>query len=146
MKTFSQKPSQVSRIWYQIDATDVPMGRIATVAASLLIGKGKPTVTSHVDGGDYVVITNADQFKITGSKETKKMYHRHSGFPGGLTSRRLADISNETALRAAIRGMLPVNKLRDGRLERLKIYAGPEHSHAAQKPVTYELKNEKDKK
>lgn len=139
MKTYSQKPSEVKRLWYVLDANTVPMGRISTVAANLLIGKGKPTVTSHIDGGDFVIIVNASTMKLTGAKKDNKLYHRHSGFPGGLTTRKFKDVSNEEALRMAIRGMLPVNKLRDGRLNRLKIYEGPDHAHSAQKPTTYAL-------
>lgn len=143
MKTYSQKPAEVSRKWYLIDATGVPLGRIATTAASLLIGKGKPTVTSHVDGGDYVIIINVDDMTVTGNKLADKDYHRHSGYPGGLHSRKLSDLEMTDALGKAIRGMLPVNKLRDGRLARLKIYAGAEHKHTAQTPENYEIKRSK---
>lgn len=143
MKTYSQKPSEITRKWHLIDATEASMGRIATVAASLLLGKGKPTITPHMDGGDYIVIINADQMPVTGGKEDKKIYHNHSGYPGGLRSRALKDIENTEALYKAIRGMLPVNKLREGRLARLKIFAGAEHNHTAQQPENFSLKGKK---
>jgi len=140
MKTYSQKPAEVTRKWYVLDASQASMGRLATVAASLLIGKGKPTVTAHVDGGDYVIVINASQLVVTGRKASDKMYHNHSGYPGGLRSRSLAEVKPTEALYTAIRGMLPVNKLRDGRLARLKIYSDDQHNHNAQKPEVYELK------
>ena len=143
MKTFSMKPADVTRTWYVLDASELPLGRIATRAASLLIGKAKPTVTAHVDGGDYVIITNSDNLKVTGNKLIGKKYYRHSGFPGGLReaslTEKLAKDSTEVIVQA-VRGMLPVNKLRDGRLQRLKVYAGPEHQHDAQKPQVISLK------
>lgn len=139
MRTYSQKPSEVTRKWHLLDASETSMGRLATVAARLLIGKDKPTVTSHIDGGDYVIIINAADTLVTGNKAEKKLYHRHSGFPGGLKTRTLNEIEPKEALYKAIRGMLPVNKLRDGRLSRLKIYDGSEHSHTGQQPVPYPL-------
>lgn len=139
MKTYSQKPSEITRKWHLIDATGVSMGRVSTVAASLLLGKGKPTISDHMDGGDFVVIVNADKMKITGGKETKKEYHNHSGFPGGLRTRKLGELSSNEALTKSIRGMLPVNKLREARLSRLKIFAGSDHNHTAQQPVAYSL-------
>lgn len=145
-KTYSAKSTDVVRKWYVIDASTAPIGRIATEAASLLIGKGKPMVTAHVDCGDFVVITNTDQLVATGNKMEGKMYYRHSGFPGGLKTAALKDImakDSTYALTKAIRGMLPVNKLRDGRLARLKVYAGAEHNHAAQKPEAYTVKDAK---
>jgi large subunit ribosomal protein L13 len=143
MKTYSQKPADVRRAWYLIDATDIPFGRIATTAAGLLIGKGKPQFTSHVDGGDYVVIINAEKMKITGNKESGKLYHYHSGFPGGLRTQKIADIGHAAALEEAVRGMLPHNKLQDGRLARLKVYAGAEHNHTAQQPQQIAVKGVK---
>lgn len=143
VKTFSQKPADVTRKWYVIDASTAPIGRIATEAASLLIGKGKPTVTSHVDGGDFVVIINTDQLVATGNKMEGKMYYKHSGYPGGLKTASLKDVMAKDStlpLTKAIRGMLPVNKLRDGRLARLKVYAGNEHNHAAQAPEVFTVK------
>lgn len=146
MKTYSAKPSEVTRKWYVIDASDTTLGRVATQAASLLIGKGKPMVTSHIDCGDFVIVINTDKLVVTGAKMTDKMYYRHSGYPGGLTETQLKDVIIKDSTRAiydAVRGMLPVNKLRDGRLARLKLYAGAEHNHAAQKPETLSLKGAK---
>ncbi|HVX58767.1 MAG TPA: 50S ribosomal protein L13 [Candidatus Saccharimonadales bacterium] len=140
MKTYSQKPAEVTRKWYILDASQASLGRVATVAASLLIGKGKPTVTAHTDGGDYVVIINADNLVVTGKKIEDKIYYNHSGFPGGLRERQLRDVASTEALTTAVRGMLPVNKLRDGRLARLKVYGGAEHNHNAQTPEVYDLK------
>lgn len=146
MKTYSAKPSDITRTWHVIDASEAPLGRIATVAASLLIGKGKPAFTSHIDCGDFVVVINTDKLVVTGNKLEDKKYYRHSGYPGGLTETQLKDVvaSDSTkAVYAAVRGMLPVNKLRDCRLARLKLYGGAEHNHAAQKPVTLNLKGAK---
>ncbi len=145
MKTYSQKPSEISRAWYVIDATDISMGRVSTVAASLLIGKGKPTVTDHMDGGDYVIVINTDNMKFTGNKKDQKLYQNHSGFPGGLRTRTLGDITTTEALTKSIRGMLPVNKLRDARLARLKVYTGNEHNHAPQQPKNYPITKTGDK-
>ncbi len=146
MKTYSAKPSDVTRKWYVIDASEVTLGRVATQVASLLIGKGKPMVTSHIDCGDFVIVINTDKLVVTGAKMTDKMYYRHSGYPGGLTETQLKDVIIKDSTRAihdAVRGMLPVNKLRDGRLARLKLYKGAEHNHAAQKPETLSLKGAK---
>ena len=146
MKTYSAKPSEVTRTWYVIDASDAPLGRIATQVATLLTGKGKSMFTHHIDCGDYVIITNAKNLQVTGKKLEQKMYYRHSGYPGGLkelTLQEKMDRDPTEVLLHAIRGMLPVNKLRDGRLERLKIYADGEHKHEAQKPVTISMKEGK---
>ncbi len=139
MKTFSQKPAEVSRKWYVIDASSAPLGRVATAAAALLIGKGKPSLTAHVDGGDFVVIINADNLVATGNKKEDKIYHNYSGYPSGLRSRKLKDTPATEAMHKAVRGMLPVNKLRSGRLQRLKIYGGAEHNHTAQAPEVFEI-------
>lgn len=139
MKTYSAKPSDVTRTWYVVDASEASLGRVATQVAKLLIGKDKPMFTKHIDCGDYVVIINADKIKVTGNKMEDKMYYRHSGFPGGLKEATLNEKMTKDptfAITHAIRGMLPVNKLRDERLKRLKVYAGSEHNHEAQKPVT----------
>ncbi len=146
MPTYSAKPSDVTRKWYVIDASETTLGRVATQVATLLTGKGKPMFTQHIDCGDFVVVVNADKLQVTGGKEEKKMYYNHSGFPGGLRERQLKDLmSNDSTevIFKAVRGMLPANKLRDGRLKRLKIYAGAEHEHAAQKPETLSLKGAK---
>ncbi len=144
-KTFSAKPSDVTRKWYVIDASEAPLGRVATKAATLLTGKEKPMFTKHIDTGDFVVIVNAAGTVVTGKKATDKMYYRHSNYPGGLTELTFTEVMAKDptkALHHAIRGMLPVNKLRDERLKRLKIYAGPEHNHEAQKPVAISVKKE----
>src|SRR3954470_20313953 len=119
MKTFSAKPSDVTREWYVVDATDATLGRIATQVATLLTGKAKPQFTKHIDCGDFVVVINAADLKVTGSKLTTKKYYHHSGFPGGLRERTLQeqlDRDPTKVIEHAIRGMLPVNKLRDARL------------------------------
>lgn len=146
MKTYSAKPSDVTRTWYVIDASEAPLGRVATKVATLLTGKEKPMFTHHIDTGDYVVVVNADKLVVTGDKTTKKMYYHHSHYPGGLKEATLAEKMEKDpthVLIHAIRGMLPVNKLRDGRLARLKVYAGAEHNHEAQKPVSISLKGSK---
>lgn len=146
MKTYSAKPTEVTRAWYVIDASEAPLGRVSTKAATLLTGKEKPMFTHHIDCGDYVVIINAEKLIVTGSKMTQKMYYHHSHYPGGLKEATLAEkmVKDPThALEHAIRGMLPVNKLRDGRLARLKVYAGSEHNHEAQKPVSISVKGTK---
>ena len=141
-KTFSQKTADVSREWFLVDASELPLGRIATIIADKLIGKSKPTYTPHVDGGDYVVVVNAEKVVVTGNKETAKIYYRHSGFPGGIKDATLAEVREkapEKIIENAVRGMLPKNKLSDARMERLKVYAGAEHAHAAQKPKKVEV-------
>ncbi|PID31939.1 50S ribosomal protein L13 [Candidatus Saccharibacteria bacterium] len=146
MKTYSAKPTDVTRKWYVLDASEAPLGRVATVAASLLTGKGKPQFTHHIDCGDYVIVINADQLVTTGKKLEDKMYYRYSGYPGGLSETTLkAQMEKDSteAVTKAIRGMLPVNKLRAGRLDRLKVYAGSEHTHEAQKPEVLSVKEAK---
>ena len=143
MNTYSAKPSDVTRKWYVIDAAEAPLGRVATKVATLLTGKGKPQLTQHIDCGDFVVIVNAANLKVTGNKMEEKMYYHHSGHPGGLKETKLKDIAPEKAIYEAVRGMLPVNKLRDPRLLRLKIYAGAEHQHEAQKPEAISVKGTK---
>lgn len=142
-KTFSQKPTEVSRRWILIDAASAPLGRVSTEIAKYLIGKYKPTYTPHVDGGDYVVVINAKDTVVTGDKETGKVYYRHSGFPGGIKDATLKEVREkfpERIIENAVKGMLPKNKLADDRMKRLKIYAGPEHNHAAQTPEKVEVK------
>lgn len=143
MKTYSAKPADVTRTWYVLDASEAPLGRVATQAAKLLIGKDKPIFTKHIDCGDYVIVINADKLVVTGKKLDDKMYYRHTGFPGGIKQRALKDViakDSTAAVFSAIRGMLPVNKLRAERINRLKIYAGAEHNHEAQKPVNVAIK------
>lgn len=142
MKTYSAKPSDVTRTWYVVDASQLPLGRLSTKVATLLTGKGKPQFTSHIDCGDYVIVTNAAQLVTTGTKLTDKKYYHHSLYPGGLSERSLAEQMTKDptlVIEKAVRGMLPVNKLRPQRLARLKIYAGNEHGHEAQKPVVLDL-------
>ena len=146
MKTYSAKPSDVTRKWYVVDASEAPLGRVATKVAKLLTGKDKPMFTHHIDTGDYVVIINAEKVTVTGTKMDNKMYYHHSGFPGGLkeaTMREKMEKDPSHAIMHAVRGMLPVNKLRDERLARLKIYAGAEHNHEAQKPELISVKEGK---
>lgn len=141
-KTYTQKPAEVSRKWVQLDASEAPLGRLATTAAKYLIGKYKPTYTAHVDGGDYVVITNAANLVVTGNKLTDKKYYHHSGFPGGIKERTLAEqlVKDPTkVIYDAVAGMLPKNKLQGDRLKRLKVFAGAEHNHTAQSPVKVEV-------
>lgn len=143
MKTYSLKPQDITRKWYVIDASQVPLGRLSTVAARLLIGKDKPSQSPHIDGGDFVIVINAGKLVVTGKKRTDKIYYRHSGFPGGLYQRTLEEQLNIDATKIiehSVRGMLPVNKLRDARLKRLKIHSGEEHNHNAQKPEALDLK------
>lgn len=146
MKTYSAKPSDVIRTWYVIDANELPLGRVATKVAELLTGKGKPMFSHHIDVGDYVIVINADNLVVTGKKIDDKMYYKHSNYPGGLTETNLKfelEKDSTKVIYKAVRGMLPVNKLRDGRLLRLKIYAGSEHTHAPQQPVILKLKEGK---
>lgn len=142
-KTYSQKPAEVTRKWYVVDANEAPLGRVATRVAGLLTGKGKPTYTPHVDGGDFVIVINASKLVVTGDKGGKKVYYRHTGHPGGIKETRLEQMKPEKAIEKAVRGMIPANKLRSGRLARLKVYADDQHNHAAQKPETISLKEGK---
>ena len=142
-KTFSQKTADVSREWFLVDASELPLGRIATIIADKLIGKSKPTYTPHVDGGDYVVVVNAEKVVVTGNKETAKIYYRHSGFPGGIKDATLAEVREkapEKIIENAVRGMLPKNKLQAERMARLRVFAGAEHAHTAQTPEKVEVK------
>ena len=143
MKTYSQKPSEVSRRWVLFDASELPLGRLATEIAKHLTGKYKPTYTPHVDGGDYVVVINAAQTVVTGDKETDKKYYRHTGFPGGIKDATLAEVRErfpDRIIENAVKGMLPKNKLQAERMKRLRIFAGAEHTHAAQTPEKVEVK------
>ena len=137
MKTYSQKSAEIKREWYLIDAKSLPLGKLAVVIAGKLMGKSKVTYTPHIDNGDYVVVINAKDLVVTGNKMTDKMYHRHSGFPGGLTSLKLEEVIEKDpsyAIKEAVKGMLPKNKLAADRLARLRVFDGAEHTHAAQNP------------
>jgi large subunit ribosomal protein L13 len=137
MKTYSPKASEIERAWWVVDATDTVLGRLAADVARVLRGKHKPTFAPHLDTGDFVIVVNASKVRLTGDKlETKKL-HRHSGYPGGLTSipySRLMNERPEVVVEKAIKGMLPRNRLGRAISGKLKVYAGPEHPHKAQKP------------
>ncbi|GAA1337115.1 50S ribosomal protein L13 [Kocuria palustris] len=142
VRTYTPKPGDVQRDWYVIDATDVVLGRLASHAAVLLRGKHKATYAPHVDTGDFVIVVNADKVALTGDKLQKKIAYRHSNHPGGLTATTYAELlakSPERAVEKAIKGMLPKNKLAAQQLSKLKVYAGPEHPHGANKPKTFEF-------
>ena len=146
MKTFSAKPLEVTRKWYLIDAEGATLGRLAVEAANILRGKNKPQYTPNVDTGDFVIVINADKITVTGNKETDKMYRSHSGYPGGFKEISFKDMMErvpERAIEKAVRGMLPHNTLGDEQFQKLKVYAGSEHPHAAQKPEIYNLKGDK---
>ena len=137
MKTYSQKSSEISREWWLIDASTLPLGKLAVVIADKLMGKSKVTYTPHIDNGDYVVVINAKNLKVTGNKMVDKKYYRHSGFPGGLTELKLEEVIEKNpavAISEAVKGMLPKNKLAADRLARLRVFNGAEHTHAAQNP------------
>jgi large subunit ribosomal protein L13 len=140
MKTYSAKPGEIQRDWYVVDAEGQTLGRLATQIADRLRGKAKPQFTPHVDTGDFVVVVNAEKIAVTGNKLDDKMYYRHSGYPGGLRSRPLREQLDRVpteVLRKAVRGMLPRNRLGRQQLTKLKIYAGPDHPHAAQEPKPF---------
>jgi large subunit ribosomal protein L13 len=142
MKTFSAKPAEVKRDWYIIDAEGKTLGRMATEIARRLRGKHKPEYTPHVDTGDYIIVVNAEKVKVTGAKATDKKYYRHTGYPGGLREMsfdKLIDHAPERVIQAAVKGMLPKNPLGRAMFRKLKVYAGPEHSHAAQQPKALEI-------
>lgn len=137
MKTYSAKASDIEQRWYVVDADGQTLGRLATRIADTLRGKGKADYTPHIDSGDFVVVVNAEKIAVTGKKLDEKMYYRHSGYPGGLRARSLReqlDRRPTEVLRSAVKGMLPRNRLARRQITKLKIYAGPEHPHAAQSP------------
>jgi large subunit ribosomal protein L13 len=143
MKTWNAKPGEVARRWYVVDADGQTLGRLATRIADVLRGKDKPQYTPHVDTGDFVVVVNAEKIAVTGKKLDEKLYYRHSGYPGGLKSRTLReqlDRRPTEVIRKAVKGMLPKNKLANRQITKLKVYAGPEHPHAAQAPEPLEVK------
>ncbi|MFG1926230.1 50S ribosomal protein L13 [Cryptosporangium sp. NPDC048952] len=142
MRTFSPKAGDVQRQWHVIDANDVVLGRLATHVAQLLRGKHKPIFAPHVDTGDFVIVVNASKVALTGNKRETKVAYRHSGYPGGLKRvgyNELLEMRPERAIELAVRGMLPKNKLGRQLLSKLKVYAGPEHPHSAQKPEPFEI-------
>ncbi len=142
MKTFSAKPQDVERKWFVVDAQGQTLGRLATRIATVLRGKHKPVYTPHVDCGDYVIVVNADKIHVTGQKLEQKTYYRHSGYPGGLRQvslRRQLQVHPDRVIEAAVRGMLPHNRLGRKMFKKLKVYAGPTHPHEAQQPKAMEL-------
>ena len=143
MKSFIAKPAEVERKWYVVDADGKTLGRLASEVASVLRGKNKPTFTPHVDCGDYVIVINAEKVAVTGKKRAEKIYKKHTGYPGGLreiTFDKLQQKKPEEIIRHAVKGMLPDGKLGRQMFKKLKVYAGPEHNHAAQKPEKLEIK------
>ena len=142
MKTYVATPTDRERNWYVVDAAGHNLGRLSTQIADTLRGKRKPTFTPHVDTGDFVVVINAEQITVTGNKLQEKRYYRHSGYPGGLKSRTLQEMLDrrpEEVIRIAVKGMLPKNRLARKQLTKLKVYAGPDHPHTAQKPAAFEI-------
>ena len=142
MRTYTPKPGEIERRWHVIDASDVVLGRLAAQAAILLRGKHKPTFAPHVDTGDFVIIINAGKVALTGSKREQKVAYRHSGYPGGLKAVGYTELLEKNPRRAveiAVRGMLPKNSLGRATLSKLKVFAGPDHPHSAQKPEPFEI-------
>ena len=143
MKTYSAKPLEVERKWYVIDAEGEILGRLATRIANILRGKNKPEYTPNVDTGDFVVVINAEKVRVTGNKETDKIYYHHTGYPGGLKSasfKQLMEKDATMALEKAVKGMLPKNRLGDDMYRNLYVYVGPDHPHQGQKPEVYTLR------
>ncbi len=141
-KTFSPKAADVTRVWHVVDATDLPLGRLASEVATLLRGKHKPTFAPHIDGGDFVIVVNAEKVAVTSGKSQSKIYYRHSGYPGGIKAESFESLRlrrPEAIIERAVRGMLPKNKLGRQMARKLKVYAGAEHPHAAQQPQPLEL-------
>jgi large subunit ribosomal protein L13 len=137
MSSFIQKPAEVERKWYVVDAEGKTLGRMASEVAAILRGKNKPTFTPHVDCGDYVIVINAEKVAVTGKKRQEKIYKRHTGYPGGLrelTFEQLMEKHPEEVVKHAVKGMMPTGKLGRQMYKKLKVYAGPEHKHEAQKP------------
>ena len=142
MKSFIAKPLEVERKWYVVDAEGKTLGRLASEVAMVLRGKRKPTYTPHVDCGDYVIVINAEKVEVTGKKRKEKIYKRHTGYPGGLretTFEQLLNKAPEEIIRHAVKGMMPNGKLGRQMFKKLKVYAGPEHNHAAQKPEPLDI-------
>jgi large subunit ribosomal protein L13 len=142
VRTYTPKPGDVQRDWYVVDATDVVLGRLASQVATLLRGKHKPTFAPHVDGGDFVIVINADKVALSGNKRETKLAYRHSGYPGGLRSVNYGELlekNPERAVEKAVRGMIPKTSLGTQQLGKLKVYRGAEHPHAAQQPKPFEI-------
>jgi len=142
VRTYNPKPGEVEQTWYVIDATDVVLGRLASQAATLLRGKNKAAFARHIDTGDFVIVVNAEKIALTGSKRETKMAYRHSGYPGGLRAIPVGELLDKHPTRViekAVAGMLPKTTLGRQQLKKLKVYAGPDHPHAAQQPQPYEL-------
>jgi large subunit ribosomal protein L13 len=143
-KTYVATPTDRQRDWYVVDAEGQTLGRLATWIADTLRGKLKPEYTPHIDTGDFVIVVNAEKIVVTGNKLADKRYYRHSGYPGGLRSRTLSEMLDrqpEEVIRKAVKGMLPRNRLARAQLRKLKVYAGPDHPHAAQQPKPLEIEN-----
>lgn len=140
--TYMAKPGQVERVWYVIDAEGQTLGRLAARVAAILRGKHKPEYTPHVDTGDFVIVVNAEKVNLTGNKLDKKIYYRHSGYPGGLretTARQMLQKHPERVIKRAVWGMLPSGPLARKQFKKLRVYAGPDHPHQAQKPIPLEF-------
>jgi large subunit ribosomal protein L13 len=143
MKTYVATPADRERNWLIVDASGQTLGRLATQIADTLRGKRKPTYTPHIDTGDFVIVVNAEKIAVTGNKRAHKLYHRHSGYPGGLRTRTLEQmlaLRPEEVIRLAVKGMMPRNRLARKQLTKLKVYAGPEHPHVAQQPAEMEVR------
>ncbi|MBG9989414.1 50S ribosomal protein L13 [Aerococcaceae bacterium DSM 111176] len=141
-QTYMAKQNEVERNWIVLDATDVPLGRLSTVVASILRGKNKPTYTPHIDTGDFVIVINAEKVALTGKKASDKMYHRHTGHPGGLKSMSAGEMRDrfpERLIELSVKGMLPDNRLGRKQFTKLNVYAGSEHNHAAQQPTVVDI-------
>ena len=140
MKTYSLKKEEAQRNWFVVDATDRVLGRVATKIADKIRGKDKPTFTPHTDGGDYVIVINAEKIKVTGSKFDNKIYYRHSLYPGGLKSQTFKELNKnnpERIIEEAVKGMLPKNKLGKSMIKKLKVFQGPSHDHESQQPTEW---------
>ena len=143
MKTLTPKPDDIQRAWYVVDATDLPLGRLSTRVASILCGKNKPYYVRNIDTGDHVIVINADKVRVTGLKSLQKIYKTYSGYPSGLKEipfQRMLEKHPTQIIEHAVRGMMPKTVLGDAMFKKLKVYAGTEHPHAAQKPVELNLK------
>lgn len=142
--TYMAKPSEVERKWYVVDATDIPMGRLSTVVASILRGKNKPTFTPHIDTGDFVIVINAEKIKLTGKKATDKIYYHHTGYIGGIkqvSAGELRSTNPRRLIEMSVKGMLPKNTLGRAQGMKLHVYAGTEHNHQAQQPEVLDITN-----